>query len=650
MNINFVFTFVILSCLPDLLHSAMSTCPKRFSCQDTPFKYPFYNATNKGCGLIKVNCISNHTKEIQLGKHSYAILPKVDYASSVTIYNKTFEKLVNETSCEALMNNFTSPRPLLYSISINPFITLFKCRKKLNYSTDETGAYFHQPNYYSYNSCKDHNFYYKLSVSNRAVPSDLPHACQVIQLPVIVAWNHSAFNQTNIFSLISPFFSISIQLSTSCSRCNNKGGQCDTHNGQFQCHHPKKGKLGGYLILITVLAGLAFILCPIILIIRRLNKNSPFWYLSSKDDSQCLEEGSIFFSVSVFSYAELEDATKTFDPSQELGGGGFGTVYYGKLQDGREVAVKRLYDHNYNRVQKFINEVEILTKLRHPNLVVLYGCTSRISRELLLVYEYISNGTVYDHLHGQRAKESLLTWPIRMKIAIETASALVYLHANEIIHRDVKTNNILLDHNFCVKVADFGLSRLMPNNANPVSTAPQGTPGYVDPQYHQRYQLTDKSDVYSFGVVLVELISSMVAVDLNRPQDEISLANLALNRIQTCELDQLIDHALVSVSKGEMMAMMTSVAELAFRCLQYHSEMRPTMSEVLDVLRDIQREGRIDDHDRVGDLETVKAPPLFETTDMELLLKDFPPSPVSINSEWQSDINCDRQHNEVLEK
>nr|GEW25358.1 leaf rust 10 disease-resistance locus receptor-like protein kinase-like 1.1 [Tanacetum cinerariifolium] len=540
MNINFVFTFVILSCLPDLLHSATSTCPKSFSCQNMiPFKYPFYNATNKGCGLIKVNCISNHTKEIRLGKHSYVILPKVDYASSVTIHNKTFEKLVNKTSCEALMNNFTSPRPLLYSISITPFITLFKCTKNTNYA-EGTNAYFNQPTYYSYNSCKDHNFYYKLSVSNRAVPSDLPHACQVIQLPVIVAWNHSKFDATNIFSLISPFFSISIQLTTSCSKCNNKGGQCDNHNGQFQCLHPKKEKLGGYLILITVLAGFAFILCPIIFLIRRLNKNSPFWYMSSKGESRCLEEGSIFFSVSVFSYAELEDATKTFDPSQELGGGGFGTVYYGKLQDGREVAVKRLYDHNYNRVQKFINEVEILTKLRHTNLVVLYGCTSRISRELLLVYD--------------------------------------------------------------------------------------------------------------FGVVLVELISSMVAVDLNRSQDEISLANLALNRIQTCELDQLIDHALVSVSKGEMMAMMTSVAELAFRCLQYHSEMRPTMNEVLDVLRDIQREGRIDDHDRIGDLETVKAPPPFETTDMELLLKDFPPSPVSINSEWQSDIKCDKQHNEVLEK
>ncbi|KAM0041708.1 putative protein kinase RLK-Pelle-WAK-LRK10L-1 family [Helianthus debilis subsp. tardiflorus] len=107
-----------------------------------------------------------------------------------------------------------------------------------------------------------------------------------------------------------------------------------------------------------------------------------------------------------------------------------------------------------------------------------------------------------------------------MNIAIETASALVYLHASEIIHRDVKTTNILLDHSFGVKVADFGLSRLITNNVAHLSTAPRGTPGYVDPQYHQRYQLTDKSDVYSFGVVSIELISSMVAVDLDRSPDE----------------------------------------------------------------------------------------------------------------------------------
>ena len=122
-----------------------------------------------------------------------------------------------------------------------------------------------------------------------------------------------------------------------------------------------------------------------------------------------------------------------------------------------------------------MNEIEILACLRHPNLVSLYGCTSRHCRELLLVYEYIPNGTVADHLHGEQAKPGSLSWNTRMSIAIQTASALSYLHASEVIHRDVKTNNILLDNNFCVKVADFGLSRLFPTDVTHVSTAPQGT-------------------------------------------------------------------------------------------------------------------------------------------------------------------------------
>ncbi|GJW33775.1 leaf rust 10 disease-resistance locus receptor-like protein kinase-like 1.1 protein [Tanacetum coccineum] len=411
--------------------------------------------------------------------------------------------------------------------------------------------------------------------------------------------------------------------------CKIKGSRCHPHDGNYQCLDTKKDKPPTKLIL--VLSGFVFIimLSSVIFIIWRRHKTNTFSNISSKDNTESIEDRSLFYGVSVFSYTELEYATQHFDPSNKLGDGGFGVVYYGKLKDGREVAVKKLYEHNYRRVQQFINEVEILTKLRHPNLVVLYGCTSRQSHELL-VYEYIPNGTVSDHLHGKQANRSLLTWPIRMNIAIQTASALVYLHANEIIHRDVKTNNILLDHNFCVKVADFGLSRLIPNNVTHVSTAPQGTPGYVDPQYHQCYQLTDKSDVYSFGVVLSELISSMVAVDLNRSKEEINLANLALNRIQRSAVDELIDPVLVTDSNDELVTMITSVAELAFRllCLQYDSEMRPTMSEVLDVLMDIQAEGRQD----ADDLR-----PSSETNDIVVLLKNFPPSPVSVTGEWQSE-------------
>jgi serine/threonine protein kinase len=154
----------------------------------------------------------------------------------------------------------------------------------------------------------------------------------------------------------------------------------------------------------------------------------------------------------------------------------------GELRDGRVVAVKRLYNNSCRRVEQFVNEAAILSRLRHPNLVLFYGCTSSRSRELLLVYEFVPNGTVADHLHGHRAPERALTWPLRLNVAVEAAAALAYLHAVEpapIVHRDVKTNNILLDANFHVKVADFGLSRLFPRDATHVSTAPQGTPGYA---------------------------------------------------------------------------------------------------------------------------------------------------------------------------
>ncbi|TXG57329.1 hypothetical protein EZV62_018642 [Acer yangbiense] len=248
--------------------------------------------------------------------------------------------------------------------------------------------------------------------------------------------------------------------------------------------------LGGTVLLIVVLS---------IYITRHRIKGiyaSPNSRYTSSDPSSKsdLEAASAYFGVPVFSYSELAEATNNFNHEKELGDGGFGTVYYGKLRDGREVAVKRLYEHNYRRVEQFMNEIKILTRLRHKNLVSLYGCTSRHSQGLLLVYEFIPNGTIANHLHGDRANPCLLTWPIRMNIAIETASALAYLHASDIIHRDVKTNNILLDNNFCVKVVDFGLSRLFPTDVTHVSTAPQGTPSYVDPEYHQCYQLTREDD------------------------------------------------------------------------------------------------------------------------------------------------------------
>lgn len=157
-----------------------------------------------------------------------------------------------------------------------------------------------------------------------------------------------------------------------------------------------------------------------------------------------------------------------------------------------------------------------------------------------------------------------------------------------IIHRDVKTTNILLDENYTVKVADFGLSRLFPMDQTHVSTAPQGTPGYVDPEYFQCYRLNEKSDVYSFGVVLIEFISSKEAVDVTRQSRDINLAKMAVAKIQNNALHELVDPSLGFEKDPEVRRKMMSVAELAFRCLQHEREMRPTMDEVLKILRGVK--------------------------------------------------------------
>ncbi|THG08059.1 hypothetical protein TEA_003420 [Camellia sinensis var. sinensis] len=227
--------------------------------------------------------------------------------------------------------------------------------------------------------------------------------------------------------------------------------------------------------------GVIVVVAIVCIIYHRRNKKynaTSSWisrYTSHTSSMNDIEKEASYYGVQTFSYNELQKATNNFDSKKEVGDGGFGTVYQGKLRDGRVVVVKRLYEHNFKRVEQFMNEIEILTRLRHPNLVSLYGFTSRHCRELLLVYEYIPNGTVADHLHGDCTKPCSLSWTTRMSIAFETASALAYLHASDVIHRDVKTNNILLDNSFCVKVADFGLSRLFPTDATHVSTAPQGT-------------------------------------------------------------------------------------------------------------------------------------------------------------------------------
>jgi len=337
------------------------------------------------------------------------------------------------------------------------------------------------------------------------------------------------------------------------------------------------GLIAGALLM----AGLAF-LCYYVW--RKSTSTSSRNRLSAK---RLLCEAAGNSSVPFFQYKEIEKATNGFSEKHRLGIGAYGTVYAGKLNSDDLVAIKKLRHRDTDSIDQVMNEIKLLSSVSHPNLVRLLGCCIE-EGEPILVYEFMPNGTLCQHLQQERGTG--LPWTVRLTVAAETAKAIAYLHSAmnpPIYHRDIKSSNILLDYNYRSKVADFGLSRLGMVESSHISTAPQGTPGYLDPQYHQYFHLSDKSDVYSFGVVLVEIITALKAVDFSRPHSDVNLAALAIDRIGRGCVDEIIDPYLDPNRDAWTLTSILSVAELAFRCLAFHRDMRPTMLEVAGELEQI---------------------------------------------------------------
>ncbi|KAJ0963843.1 hypothetical protein J5N97_028965 [Dioscorea zingiberensis] len=302
-------------------------------------------------------------------------------------------------------------------------------------------------------------------------------------------------------------------------------------------------------------------------------------------------------NLRIFTFNELRSATKNFKPEMVLGEGGFGTVFKGWVDEktlnpsrsgiGMVVAVKKLNSESLQGLEEWQSEVNFLGRLSHPNLVKLLGyCLDE--RELLLVYEFMPKGSLENHLFRRGAAFDPLPWSLRLKIAIGAAKGLAFLHSSEkqIIYRDFKASNILLDMNYNPKLSDFGLAKNGPSGGDShVTTRVMGTYGYAAPEYVATGHLYVKSDVYGFGVVLLEMLSGQRALDTNRPTGQHNLVDWAKPYLSDRrKLARLMDPRLEGQypSKAALQA-----AQLTLKCLAGEPKNRPSMKEVVETLEQI---------------------------------------------------------------
>uniref|UniRef100_A0ACD5XMX5 Uncharacterized protein n=1 Tax=Avena sativa TaxID=4498 RepID=A0ACD5XMX5_AVESA len=280
---------------------------------------------------------------------------------------------------------------------------------------------------------------------------------------------------------------------------------------------------------------------------------------------------------------ELEAATGGFRQASVVGEGGYGTVYRGVLADGEVVAVKFLFDHKGQAEQEFKVEVEAIGKVRHKHLAGLIGyCAEGPKR--MLVYEFVENGNLEQWLHGDVGPVSPLTWETRLRIAIGTAKGIAYLHEGlepKVVHRDIKSSNILLDKKWNPKVSDFGMAKVLGPGSSYVTTRVMGTFGYVAPEYASTGMLNESSDIYSFGVLLMELISGRSPVDYNRPAGEVNLVEWFKGMVGSRRVEDLVDPRIQPAPAARAL---NRVLLVCLRCIDSDAHKRPKMGQIVHML------------------------------------------------------------------
>ncbi|XP_073139274.1 probable serine/threonine-protein kinase At1g01540 [Henckelia pumila] len=299
-----------------------------------------------------------------------------------------------------------------------------------------------------------------------------------------------------------------------------------------------------------------------------------------------------------YTLRELEESTNGFSAENVIGEGGYGIVYYGVLEDNTKVAVKNLLNNRGQAEREFKVEVEAIGRVRHKNLVRLLGyCAEGAHR--MLVYEYVDNGNLEQWLHGDVGPCSPLTWDIRMNILLGTAKGLTYLHEGlepKVVHRDIKSSNILLDKQWSAKVSDFGLAKLLGSERSYITTRVMGTFGYVAPEYASTGMLNERSDVYGFGILIMEIITGRNPVDYSRPAGEVNLVDWLKSMVSNRNAEGVLDPKLAEKPSSRALKRALLVA---LRCVDPNAQKRPKMGHVVHMLdaddfpfREDRRSGR----------------------------------------------------------
>nr|XP_043626863.1 LEAF RUST 10 DISEASE-RESISTANCE LOCUS RECEPTOR-LIKE PROTEIN KINASE-like 1.5 [Erigeron canadensis] len=570
----------ILAIFLTFILTTISTSPSCPPFTTIPPPYPFSTTPFSGHPFFQIKCSPLPLlATIIINNHNFSILRYDPTTTSLTL---ALLQTTTTTNCNTTTSIPTQP----INFSNTPFKPADSFCSRLSYLTP-----CHLPTSLNCSHC--------------------PWQCKITKNPLQIIHSCGSTHaqhlskegcQADLLGFLDSFLKFGIEVEydvqdsyfSNCESCKAQNGVCGfspfAPNKPFLCHKPpissnkKSSKLHIAMMSISIL-----FLCFFIFILTSM-------YISKKRKNNSLVEDptmvylhrhrSASLLPPVYTFEELQISTNNFDPTRKIGDGGFGSVYTGHFKDNKVFAIKYLHKQNPTSnsfsTKSFCNEILILSSLNHPNLVKLYGYCSD-PRGLLLVYEFVPNGTLSDHLHLE--KKRCLNWQLRVDIALQIATAIEYLHFSvvpPIVHRDITSNNIFVDKDMMVRVGDFGLSRLLDPGC--VCTGPQGTPGYLDPDYYRSFRLTEKSDIYSFGVVLLELVTGMKAVDVRRDKREMALADMAVAKIQLGLLNEVIDPRLATVDGGGVAA----VAELSFRCVAADKDDRPDAREVVAELRRIK--------------------------------------------------------------